>query len=205
MPKRLSRAFDFIALCLMASTAWFFAGCAFAVEVVGSSTQAKGRVLVAFSTSKGSTGEVAETIASEIRSAGWEAEAVNLNDVHLPEEFNHVILGGPVYYGKIREVKAFVEKYEEALRDRLTGAFAVGMAFAVDDEEQIAAGRKALDDSTAPLRPAHLGYFAGRIDPGKLSLLEKAAIKMVKSPVGDFRDWEEIRAWAREVVKSLDQ
>jgi len=101
------------------------------------------------------------------------------------------------------------------------------MAFAVDDEEQRAAGRKALDDSIAPLKPALLGYFAGRIDPGKLSLLERkpallgyfagridpgklsllerAAIKMAKSPVGDFRDWDAVRDWTKKVAESMDQ
>jgi hypothetical protein len=55
------------------------------------------------------------------------------------------------------------------------------------------------------LKPALLGYFAGRIDPGKLSLLERAAIKMVKSPVGDFRDWDAVRDWPKKVAESMDK
>jgi hypothetical protein len=27
--------------------------------------------------------------------------------------------------------------------------------------------------------------------------------KMLKVPIGDFRDWEAIRVWAREVEKAL--
>lgn len=161
--------------------------------------------MVAFATSKGSTSEIEEAIASEIGAAGWQAEAVNLKDSPLTDGYDHVILGGPIYYGKTKEMKAFVEKHGADLENRLAGAFAVGMAFAVDDEEQRAAGRKALDDSIAPLKPALLGYFAGRIDPGKLSLLERAAIKMAKSPVGDFRDWDAVRDWTKKVAESVDQ
>ena len=94
-PKKLAKASDFIALGLMAATAWFFAGCAFAVEGAGSSAQAKGRVLVAFATSKGSTSEIEEAIASEIGAAGWQAEAVNLKDSPLTDGYDHVILGAP--------------------------------------------------------------------------------------------------------------
>ncbi|HPI98755.1 MAG TPA: flavodoxin domain-containing protein, partial [Synergistales bacterium] len=203
---------------LVASTAWFCAGCAHAsVESAplgspslnegssGSWGNSKGRILVAYETRKGSTREVAETIASEIRSCGWDAVAMDIKTSPSPEEYDHVILGGPIYMGKIKEVKAFAERHEEVLRTRLLGAFAVGMSFAVTDEEQQASGRKALDEAIAPLEPARLGYFAGRIDPAKLSLIEKGMVKMVKSPIGDFRDWDAIQAWAREVIKDLNR
>ncbi len=189
---------------LVAVATCFFAGSAFAADQGELTEPGKGRVLVAFATSKGSTAEIAEAIASEIRSAGRQAEAVDLRDSPIPSEYDHVILGGPIYYGKIKEVKAFVDKHGTALENLIAGAFAVGMAFAGDNEEQAAAGRKALDESLAPLKPANLAYFAGKIDPGKLSLIEKAAIKMVKSPVGDFRDWDAVRDWARKVAESLN-
>jgi len=205
VPIRSATVAELVILGLVAVTTCFFAGCAFASEEGVAPDKGKGKVLVAFATSKGSTSEIAEAIASEIGAAGWQAEAVNLKDSPLTDGYDHVILGGPIYYGKIKEVKAFVDKHGADLENRLAGAFALGMAFAVDDEEQHAEGRKALEDAIAPLKPDHLGYFAGKIDPNKLSLLEKAAIKMVKSPVGDFRDLDAARDWARKVAESLGQ
>lgn len=178
-------------LCILSAFACLFAGCAWAAGEEGVE-EMKGRVLVAYETSKGSTAEVAETIAAEIRAAGWDAEAVDIKDLPQPEDYSHVIVGGPIYLGRIKGVRAFVDGHDDALRERLIGAFVVGMSFAVPDEEKQASGRKALDEAIAPLAPAHLGYFAGKI-----------AVKMVKSPVGDFRDWDAVRNWTREVIKAV--
>jgi menaquinone-dependent protoporphyrinogen oxidase len=189
-------------LCFLSVFAWLFAGCA--CTAMGEGVEGlKGRVLVAFETKKGSTREIAETIAEEIRAAGWDAEAVDIKDSPNPEDYSHVIAGGPIYMGSIKGLRSFVDGHETALKERLVGAFAAGMFFAVDDEEKHASGRKALDEAIAPLAPEHRGYFAGKIDPEKLSLIEKAMIKMVKSPVGDYRDWAAVRSWAQEVIETL--
>jgi len=163
----------------------------------------KGRVLVAYETSKGSTAEIAETIAAEMRKSGVDAEAADISDAPLPEDYTHVIVGGPIYMGSIKGVKGFVERHKAVLEGRLVGAFAVGMSFAAEDEEKHTAGRKALDEAIAPLEVAHLGYFAGKIDMEKLSFLEKMVIKIVKSPVGDHRDWDAVKGWAREVLRAV--
>jgi len=34
--------------------------------------------------------------------------------------------------------------------------------------------------------------FAGKVDPAALSFFEWLAVRMVKSPVGDRRDWDRI-------------
>jgi len=41
--------------------------------------------------------------------------------------------------------------------------------------------------------------FAGKVDPSKLSFLQKWMVEKAKSPVGDFRDWNAIAAWAKEL------
>jgi menaquinone-dependent protoporphyrinogen IX oxidase len=84
---------------------------------------------VAFATSKGSTSEIAEAIASEIGAAGWQAEAVNLKDSPLTDGYDHVILGGPIYYGKTKEMKAFVEKHGADLENRLARGLCRGNGF----------------------------------------------------------------------------
>ena len=48
-------------------------------------------------------------------------------------------------------------------------------------------------------------FFARKIEPEKLSLIEKAMIKMVKSPVGDYRDWAAVKSWAQEVIKAVNR
>ncbi|MDD1699428.1 MAG: hypothetical protein LUQ04_01400 [Methanoregula sp.] len=45
--------------------------------------------------------------------------------------------------------------------------------------------------------------FAGRLDPSKLLWLQKLMIEKAKSPVGEFRDWNAIAAWARELPEKM--
>jgi menaquinone-dependent protoporphyrinogen oxidase len=161
-------------------------------------------VLVAFESRKGSTREIVETIAAEIRTAGWDVDVIEIMDSPRPEEYGYVIIGGPLHMGKIKGVRDFVDMHESVLQERLVGAFAVGMTFASPDEEEQAPARKILDDAIAPLAGEHLGYFPGKIDMQKLSLIEKAIIKIVKSPVGDHRDWTGVKNWAQVVVKEIE-
>lgn len=203
-----SRNHGALFLCILSAFTWLFAGCASAAEggdplPSGASGDLKGRVLVAYETSKGSTREIAQVIAAEIRTAGWDAEAVDIKDSPDPGGYSHVIVGGPIYLGKIKGVRGFVDRHQVTLEKRLIGAFAVGMSFAVEDEETRASGRKALDEAIAPLAGAHLGYFAGKIDPEKLSFIQKIMIKVVKSPVGDFRDWDAVKSWAQEIIRAV--
>ena len=46
-------------------------------------------------------------------------------------------------------------------------------------------------------------FFAGKVDPLTLSISARMAVKLVKSPVGDKRDWDRIRRWADGLGESL--
>ncbi len=39
----------------------------------------------------------------------------------------------------------------------------------------------------------------------RLNPLEKWMIKKVKAPIGDFRDWDAITAWAKAIADKLKQ
>jgi len=58
---------------------------------------------------------------------------------------------------------------------------------------------KKLQKTLEPLQPVAVTIFAGRVDPAKLSFLQKWMVEKTKSPVGDFRDWNAIAAWAKEL------
>jgi menaquinone-dependent protoporphyrinogen IX oxidase len=53
------------------------------------------------------------------------------------------------------------------------------------------------------LHPVDEAFFAGNLDISKLSLIDRVLTKVMVDDqdlkVGDLRDWEKIRAWAREV------
>jgi len=57
-----------------------------------------------------------------------------------------------------------------------------------------------LDPVRAIVKPGKEGLFAGKMDYSKITFLDRLIAKMVKSVEGDWRDWDQIRAWAAGAV-----
>jgi len=47
--------------------------------------------------------------------------------------------------------------------------------------------------------------FHGKLDPDQLGLFERWIVRMVKAPVGDFRDPPTIEAWASDIAAKLQE
>jgi hypothetical protein len=45
--------------------------------------------------------------------------------------------------------------------------------------------------------------FHGKLDRDWLNIFEKAAVKFVGSSIGDSRDWNMIRSWAKGIAEVL--
>ncbi|NLX49481.1 MAG: flavodoxin [Methanospirillum sp.] len=161
-----------------------------------------GRILVAYATKHGSTAGVAEAVARELAAAGLEAAGAEFPAVDSLEGYDGVVLGAPIYAGKPLDLADFVARHREALGRLPVAAFAVGITpvGAAPKPERIEQARKALIDAVEPLRPVAAALFAGALDPSKMGLAERAVTRLIGSPTGDFRDWDAIAAWAREVA-----
>jgi len=53
------------------------------------------------------------------------------------------------------------------------------------------------------IKPRDITVFHGDVRPEKFGGLERFVIKSVKSPMGDFRDWDAIDAWAKGIADDL--
>lgn len=158
------------------------------------------RILVAYATKHGSTAGIAEVIGRELTAAGLRVEVKELKNVQSLSGYDAVVIGGPIYIGKVMaEVRKFIGRHQEKLAALPVAVFAVGLSPASKDEKEIESARKALSDAVTPLRPVASTLFAGSLDPEKLGFIERKMIGMAKSPTGDFRDWEAIAAWAKEL------
>ncbi len=161
------------------------------------------RILVAYATKKGSTAEISQAIAQELQAAGHTADAVEIAKGASPAGYDAVVIGGPMYMGRIIGIGKFVQRHTTELARVPVAAFVVCLAAASNDKEGMAWAEKALHGALDPLRPVAETLFAGRLDPSKLSWFQRWITKKVKSPVGDFRDWTAIAAWARELPEKL--
>jgi len=158
------------------------------------------RILVTYASKKGSTTEIAQAIAKELHAAGHVVDVTETGAVTSPAGYNAVVIGGPVYMGKMMgEVGKFVKRHYNELKDLPVAGFIVGLGTVSKDPASIMNAEKVLMAALAPLQPVAVTAFSGRLDPQKLSWFQNWITKNVKSPVGDFRDWSAIAAWAKEL------
>jgi menaquinone-dependent protoporphyrinogen oxidase len=158
------------------------------------------RILVAFASKKGSTTEIAQAIGKELEASGHIADVTEMRTVTSLTGYNAVVIGGPMYIGKmISDTGKFVRRHYNDLEKVPVAGFIVSLAPVTRDPVDRKYAQKALRAALAPLQPVAETVFAGKLDPAKLSWLQKLMVEKAKSPVGDFRDWTAIAAWAREL------
>ncbi|RQD84635.1 MAG: hypothetical protein D5R96_00970 [Methanocalculus sp. MSAO_Arc2] len=159
-----------------------------------------GRILVTYATRTGSTEGIATVIMDVLRSAGMDVDLLDIRNNPDPEVYDHLIIGGPIYMGRMAEVGDFCRQHHDVISVRIRGAFAVGLMFRDDDPEKQKQGREILQNALGQIVPAHYGYFCGKADPAGFSFAQRMVLKLVKAPIGDFRDPDAIRQWAEKVA-----
>jgi menaquinone-dependent protoporphyrinogen oxidase len=158
------------------------------------------QILVAYASRKGSTAGIAQAVGKELASTGHTVDVAEMKTVSTVKGYNAVVIGAPMYMGSIvKDAGKFVGQYRDQLAKLPVAALAVGMAPVSKDAKQLEESMKALHASLAPLKPVAATMFAGRLDPTKLSFIQKKMTDFVKAPVGDYRDGNTIAAWAREL------
>lgn len=158
------------------------------------------KILVAYATRNGSTAEIAQVIGKELTTAGHTADVTEIKTVLTLEGYTAVVLGGPLYMGSIDSaVSKFIGNHHMQLQKLPVAAFAVGLAPKNPDPGAGDAAMAALKKSLGPVTPVSSALFAGKLDPAKLSFIQRKMTEMVKSPIGDFRDWNAIAAWVRDL------
>ena len=158
------------------------------------------KILVAYATRNGSTAEIAQAIGKELTTAGHTADVAEIKTVFTLEGYTAAVFGGPLYMGSIDSaVSKFIENNREQLQKLPVAAFVVGLAPKNPDPGASEAAMAALKKSLGPVTPVSSALFAGKLDPAKLSFIQRKMTELVKSPLGDFRDWNAIAAWAREL------
>jgi menaquinone-dependent protoporphyrinogen oxidase len=159
-------------------------------------------VLVAVASKHGSTRGIADAIAGELRALGLAADVGSVDDVADPDRYEAVVLGSAVYMGKwMPEARRFVDTHRDALGRVPVWLFSSGPLGA--DEPKPAGDPAQLDDLMTATRAHGHRIFSGKLEPGELGLGERLIVKAVHAPAGDFRDWDAIRAWAREIGTTL--
>lgn len=159
-------------------------------------------ILVAVASRHGSTHEIAGVIAEELGKRGYAVHVRGAADVEDAAPYDAVIIGSAIYMGNwLPEARHFVERNQARLAQVPVWLFSSGP---LGEEDPQPRGDPAHLDELMQAAPA-CGHriFAGKLDKHSLGIGERLVVRAVKAPEGDFRDWEAIRGWAREIAAAL--
>jgi menaquinone-dependent protoporphyrinogen oxidase len=171
------------------------------------------QVMVVVGSRHGATRGIAERIGETLRKEGLEVAIYNADQAPGPQWADAVVIGGAAYMGKwLDEVTEYISRHHVALSERPTWVFSSGP---VGTETVDKKGRDVLEppeylrDAAADVLAEGMQVFFGRWDPTDEPvtfaerLFQKLPIPNSILPVGDFRDWEAIDAWARSIAREL--
>lgn len=159
------------------------------------------KALVAYASKCGSTAEIAKNIAGVLVESGRQVDLLPAADVTDLSGYDLVVLGSAIRMSKwMPAASDFVSRFQQDLVNKSTAFFTACLTLRDDTP----ATRQEVTAYLQPVRdifqPDYEAFFAGRLDYGRLSLVEGALMKYaIKAPEGDFRDWQKIRAWAEDL------
>ena len=167
-------------------------------------------VLVVYASKHGATREIAERVAQTISTAGQQAQARPVTAAGDLTGYDAFVVGSAVYMGRWqKEAVEFVRCNRTVLAGHPVWLFSSGplgteSADAQGRDLTAAAEPKELAELTEAIHPRGHRVFFGALDPGKLGLRDRALRKLPAAraimPEGDFRDWDQIEAWARGIA-----
>lgn len=164
------------------------------------------KVLVTYATKHQSTQEIATFIGDILADHEFDVDVLNIDDVHSLYGYSAVIIGSAVYIGQwLKSATNFVRHYQNQLALRPVWVFSTGPT-GDGEPDQLLDGfviPENLHSTLMVIKPRHVILFHGRLDKDDLGLGERMMVNAVKAPLGDFRDWNMIRAWTNRIVAEL--
>ncbi len=173
----------------------------------GSKNKGDRKILIAYASDCGTTGEIAVAIGDALCEDGNTVETLWIKNVKDISNYDAVIIGSAILYEKwMPEAREFVKNNQDILKNMPVAYFITCMALS---SKKDAARQQAIEYSdkicalVPQVKPVSAGQFAGVLDYSKISffkrILTKAAMARHKVKEGDYRDWNAIRAWAKSI------
>jgi len=173
------------------------------------------RVLIVYASRYSSTQGIAERMGLILRQHGMEVTVETAQRAGDPADFDAVVIGSAAYYFRwMKKATEFVQRYRLALAERPVWLFSSGPLGTKTIDEQ---GRdvcevtvpREIADFEESIHPRGHRVFFGALIREKLGFAHRLMLKLPVNkdnavfPLGDFRDWSAIEAWAGEIAREL--
>jgi menaquinone-dependent protoporphyrinogen oxidase len=172
-----------------------------------------------YGTRWGGTVGVAEKISETLREEGYAVDVVDakMNPPGI-DPYDLVIVGSSISANKwVREAEGFLKANASGLGAKKTALFVSCGAVQKEREEDREKDRENYLPKVAKrygLEPVGYGFFGGVVNfEAKYNLLDRFIVNSSKTKLRkmgidttkpyDFRDWEQIEAWTREIAQTL--
>ncbi len=162
-------------------------------------------ILITYASRSGATAGVAEAIAKMLAECGEYVELRPMTEVTDITPYRAVVAGSAIQGQKwLPEAMRFLQTHQAELRRRPFAAFLTCITLSMKGSEQY---RDGVSSWMAPVRalvpPVSEGLFAGALNFGKMpfnlnTLMMRIPVLLGMWKVGDHRDWDVIRAWAKQ-------
>ena len=193
------------------------------------------RILVVYTTNAGSTGKVAEVIGETLAQNGTQTDVRQIVDVGDVSAYDGVLVGGPMILGWHKEAVEFIETHQQALSQKRVAYFLTALSLTKSSEPKLGAVSIYQDPALAKapnnpnrlsrkekfttvaaylepvlekapqVTPVSAGFFAGKLDYGRLSIFQKLFVKIIfRAQAGDYRNWDAICDWAERLHSELE-
>ena len=158
------------------------------------------KVLVTAATRHGSTEEIAALIARVLRLRGMDTVELPAADVEDMSEYDAVVLGSAVYAGHwLAPATSLVSRFQAQLAELPVWLFSSGpVGFPLTP-----AKAEDMTGVVSAIGAIEHRLFAGKLDKSDLGRLERAMVRMVRAPEGDYRDFNEVSHWAAAIAETL--
>ena len=171
------------------------------------------KVLVAYASEFGTTGEVAQAVAARFCQAGATTDTKRIRDVGDLSIYDAVVIGGAIQYENwMSEARDFVTRNEAVLSTIHVAYFFTCAALSDPSPKAIDKANGYADKLEAVshrVNPVSIGRFAGVLDYNRMNLRTRIGLRVIFTVMGvnegDYRDWNAINAWSDSITEMPNQ